>query len=157
MHPMKIRSELNFPQLDIDKVNRLAELAAELDGASPGQCDDELHEFNETAGTSIPLSEFQGIYGGMEHHSWVRNVLCEPFVKATPPPTDAEALELITRLMSAGGDEWELFFWTCVLEHHIDPKMSDLIHWPGEYFGDGDNSRELSPQDILDTARKYKP
>jgi len=76
---------------------------------------------------------------------------------ATPPPTDAEALELITRLVSAGGEEWEQFFWTRVLEHHLDPRISDLIHWPGEYFGDGKNSRELSPQDILDTVRKSKP
>ena len=43
-----------------------------------------------------------------------------------------------------------------VLEHHLDPRISDLIHWPGEYFGDGDNSRELSPQDILDIALKLQ-
>ena len=154
---MAIRPEFNFPSLDAAKVDRLAELASQLDGAGPGQCDDELREVNEFARTNIPLAEFQGIYGGMEHDSWVRNVLCEPFVTATPAPTDEEALELITRLTSAGGEEWEQFFWIRVLEHHLDPRISDLINWPGEYFGDGDNSRELSPQDILDTARKSKP
>ena len=154
---MALRPEFNFPSLDAAKVDRLAELASQLDGAGPGQCDDELSEFNESAGTDIPLAEFQGIYGGMEHDSWVRNVLCEPFVTTTPAPTDDEALELITRLTSASGEEWEQFFWIRVLEHHLDPRISDLVHWPGEYFGDGDNSRELSPQDILDTARKSKP
>jgi hypothetical protein len=154
---MALRPEFNFPALDEMKVNRLAELAAELDGAGPGQCDDELQEFNDVAGTQIPLSEFQGIYGGMDHDSWVRNVLCEPFVYATPRPTNDEALELIKRLTSAAGEEWEQFFWMRVLETHLDPQISDLIHWPGEYFGDGDNSRELSPQDILETALKSKP
>ena len=154
---MALRPEFNFPSLDAAKVDRLVELASLLDGSGPGQCDDELREFNKCACTVIPLAEFQGIYGGMEYDSWVRNVLCEPFVTATPALTDDEALELIARLTSAGGEEWEQFFWMRVLEHHLDPRISDLIHWPGEYFGDGDNSRELSPQDILDIARNSKP
>ena len=61
---MAIRPEFNFPSLDAAKVERLADLASQLDGAGPGQCDDELRDFNESAGTDIPLAEFQGIYGG---------------------------------------------------------------------------------------------
>lgn len=30
--------------------------------------------------------------------------------------------------------------------------VSDLIFWPGHYFGDGDNSRDLTPKEILDIA-----
>lgn len=153
---MTLRAQFNFPTLDEAKVNRLAELADELDGAAPGQCDDELQEFNDLAGTQIPLAEFQGIYGGMSHASWVRNVLCEPFVDATTRPTNDEALEIINRLTSGTREEWEQFFWIRVLERHLDPRVSDLIYWPGEYFGDGDNSREMSPQEILDVALESK-
>ena len=153
---MPIRPEFEFPALDDNKVARLTQLAAELDGSGPGQCDDELREFNNATALRIPLSEFQGISGGMSHESWVRCVLSEPFVAATPPPTNEEALVMITRLTSADGEEWELSFWLDLLEKHLDPRISDLIHWPGEYFGDGDNTRELSPQEILGTAIKSK-
>ena len=27
---------------------------------------------------------------------------------------------------------------------------SDLIFWPGEYFGDGDDSRELTAEEVAD-------
>ena len=74
---MALRPEFNFPSLDAAKVDRLVELASLLDGSGPGQCDDEHREFNKCACTVIPLAEFQGIYGGMEYDSWVRNVLCE--------------------------------------------------------------------------------
>ncbi|MDA7932925.1 hypothetical protein N9B53_03805 [Mariniblastus sp.] len=153
---MPLRPELDFPALDETKIARLTELAMELDGAGAGQCDVELREFNESAGLLIPISEFQGISGGMSHESWVRSVLCEPFVASTPMPTSEEALVLITRLMSADGEEWELTFWIDVLEKHLDPRISDLIYWPGEYFGDGNNNRELSPEDILETALNSK-
>jgi len=35
--------------------------------------------------------------------------------------------------------------------------LTDLIYWPGVYFGDGDNSREMTPKEILDTALRAKP
>ncbi len=31
-----------------------------------------------------------------------------------------------------------------------NPRISDLIYWPGEYFGD--NSREFTPEEIIDIA-----
>jgi hypothetical protein len=34
-------------------------------------------------------------------------------------------------------------------------RLSDLIYWPGEYFGD-DNQRELTPEQILDIAQGYR-
>lgn len=72
---MELRPELLPPVLDEALVDRLAELAARLDGAQPGQWEDDLAEFNQLAGTTIPFEEFQGIYGGEDHDDYVRRVL----------------------------------------------------------------------------------
>ena len=154
---MELRSDLTFPTLDEPCVQRIAKLASRLDGSGPGESDDELREFNERTGTSYELSEFQGIFGGMEHETWVRTLLCEPFATKPLAPTRDELLEIITRLTAGDDEVHEQFFWIRVLETHLDPEISDLIYWPGEYFGDGDNSRELSPQQILETAFESKP
>ncbi|MCH8147400.1 MAG: hypothetical protein IH987_05305 [Planctomycetes bacterium] len=153
---MELRSELQFPHLNESKVNRLSELAASIDGARPGEWEDDLAEFNQLAGTSLGFAEFQGIYGGMEHDSWVRNVLCMPLAEKQFDLTNDEMLEIIERLCTAAGEEHEQFFWIKLLETNLDPQISDLIYWPGEYFGDGDNSREMSPQHILETALKSR-
>jgi len=149
---MDLRPELLFPQLDESKVNRLADRAASLDGARPGEWEEELAEFNELAGTSLEFPEFQGISGGMEHDTWVRNLLCMPYAGKQLNLTHDEMLEMIGRLCRAEGQEHERFFWIKLLETNLDPRISDLIFWPGEYFGDGDNSRDLSPQEILSVA-----
>lgn len=153
---MELRSELRFPQLDEFKVKRLAELAARIDGARPGEWEDELAEFNQLAGTSLEFHEFQGISGGTEHETWVRNTLSIPYAQSNLSLLPPEMLEIISRLCSGAGEEHEQFFWLKVLETHLDPRISDLIYWPGEYFGDGDNSRQLTPQDILEIALKRR-
>jgi hypothetical protein len=33
-----------------------------------------------------------------------------------------------------------------------DPRIFDLIFHPGEYFGDGDNKRELAPEQVIEVA-----
>ncbi|MCY1461663.1 hypothetical protein D9M71_793420 [compost metagenome] len=46
-------------------------------------------------------------------------------------------------------------FWLEMLALNIaDARISDLFFWPGEYFGDGDNARELTPEQIIETALK---
>ena len=150
---MELRAELMPPILDETKVARLSELAALIDGAGPGQWEDELEEFNHLAGTNHGHADFQGIYGGMDHETWVRAVLAEPARKRVPDITRAELLELIRRVVTADGEEHETIFWLGLLETNVpDPRISDLIFWPGEYFGDGDNSRGQSPEQILDIA-----
>jgi hypothetical protein len=72
---MDLRSELMPPVLDPAKVARLAKLAAAIDGASPGQWEEQLAEFNTEAGTGLGFADFQGIYGGQDHETWVRGIL----------------------------------------------------------------------------------
>ncbi len=151
---MELRAELRFPTLDDARVQRLAELASKIDGARPGEWEDELVEFNRLADTSLDFAVFQGFSGGMEHDTWVRTVLSEPFTGKPLELSRDEMLEIITRLCTAAGEEHELVFWIKLLERNLDPRISDLIYWPGEYFGDGNNSRRMSPEEILETASK---
>lgn len=56
--------------------------------------------------------------------------------------------------MEADGEEHEIDFWVEMLAVNIpDPRVSDLIYWPGEYFGDGNNARELTPEQVINIAQ----
>jgi hypothetical protein len=60
---------------------------------------------------------------------------------------------LIRRISTADGKEHEIHFWLGLLEANLpDPRIADLLFWPGEYFGDGDNTRALSPEQVLTIA-----
>ncbi len=131
---MKLRSELSFPTLDESKVSRLANLAAAIDGARPGQWEDELEEFNQLAGTAFGHIDFQGISGGMTHESWVRNVLSTPYAQKKIEISQPELLEIVTRLCSADGEEHEQFFWLKLLETNLDPKNHRLNLLAGRIF-----------------------
>jgi hypothetical protein len=150
---MELRPVLMPPALDEAKVARLAGLAGHLDGAGPGQWEDELAEFNREAGTELKYEDFQKVYTWTDHETWVRIVLSRPAQRPIPDISRAELLELLRRICTADGREHEIDFWLGMLKANVpDPKVSDLLFWPGEYFGDGDNSRELSPEQILDIA-----
>jgi hypothetical protein len=69
--------------------------------------------------------------------------------------TEQEMLEMVERIDKAKGDELQLEYWiACLRVNTGDAKISDLIFWPGSYFGDGDNARVMSPSEILVTALK---
>src|SRR6476646_1966737 len=98
------------PKLDAATVARLAELAAAMDGAHPGQWEDALAEFNRTAGTALTFLDFQGISGGQDHVTWVHKVLAWPAQKRLPDATRAELVELARRVMEGDGAEHEIDF-----------------------------------------------
>jgi hypothetical protein len=83
---VELRPELLPPALDEAKVHRLARLAARLDGAMPGQWEEDLTEFNRLAGTTHTITDFQGIYGAEEHDTWVRRLLRGRCIGILPPP-----------------------------------------------------------------------
>jgi hypothetical protein len=127
---MQLRPELMPPALDPALVDRLAKLAAGIDGAGPGQWEDELAEFNRLAGTEIPFAEFQGIYGGEEHEDYVRRVLYTRSLAPDPNLSLAEMTEIVSRIMACGDDHdfyLELFLANC--KH---PSGAELIFWPDQ-------------------------
>ena len=151
---MELRSELMPPSFDEARVTRLGNLASQIDGANPGQWEEALTEFNAEAGTALAFCDFQGIYGGQDHATWVRKVLAEPHQKRLLNISRAELVELARRVMEADGEEHEIDFWLTMLELNVaDSQVSDLIFWPGEYFGDGNNARELTPEQVIDIVQ----
>lgn len=150
---MLLRAELMPPIFDETQVAHLASLASFIDGANPGQWEDELNEFNRIAGTSVDFSEFQGVHGGQSHETWVRSVLVRGRQLRVDDITRDELIELTRRVMKSDGTEHEISFWMRMLALNIpDPFISDLIFWPGEYFADGDNSRVHTPEQVVDIA-----
>jgi hypothetical protein len=152
---MSLPTALLPPTLDEALVARLTALAEQLDGgARLGEADDWAAEFNRAAGTSFEVATFQGIYGAMEHADWVRSVLVRPVAARTEPPTRPEMIEIVARVMSAEGRESDHAFWLQILETHLHPRASDLIYWPGRFFGDGDDSRVMTPEQVVDAANE---
>ena len=150
---MELREELMPPTLDPAKVARLSRLAAEIDGGRIKDCANKLAAFNAEAEVNLSFDMFQGIYGGQDHATWVRSILSKPWVRHIPDITSEELAELVERVSSASGTEAEINFWVALLEANLPgSRICNLIFWPGEYFGDGNNRRELTPQQIVEIA-----
>ena len=150
---MELRPELMPPKLDKATVRRLAKWAAAIDGARPGQWEDDLSAFNAEANTRFKFEDFQGIAGGQDHATWVKSVLAEASLRPLPDITREELVELVRRVGSAEYKEHETDFWLRVLEVNLpDAPISDLIFWPDEALGADAGSDELSPEQIVELA-----
>lgn len=72
-------------------------------------------------------------------------------------PTDLTEDEMLEMVDGVSGvtksDELQRDYWiACLRANTGDQKISDLIFWPGSYFGDGDDARVMSSSEILATA-----
>jgi hypothetical protein len=156
-----LRPELIPPTLDEAKVAHLARLAARLDGARPGEWEDDLVEFNRLAGTAIPIEEFQGIYGAEDHEDWVRRVLYYKCIKPAAGVTRAELTEVVRRAMSTDVDFRQREAYMAVFDANVPlDGASNLIFYPPDYdpktntWGSGRPicEYEPTPEQIVDWA-----
>jgi hypothetical protein len=134
---MELRPELMPPVLDEQLVARLTNLAANLDG-NPDE--DMRAEFNRLAGTDIPMTEFQGIYGGVDHEDYVRRVLYYQQIKPVADVTRAELAEVVRRAMPTNEffDQHEAYM--AVFDVNVPLEgASNLIFYPPDY-DDGTNT-----------------
>lgn len=116
-----------------------------------------MDEFHRLSGTDIPFEHFRGIYGGEDHEDWIRRVLLSQRTSVIPDVTRADLIAVFGRICSGQCCGAELDFALAQLEHNLgDPQISDLIFWPGEYFGDGDNARQLTPEEMAEAALARK-
>jgi hypothetical protein len=130
---MELRPELMPPPLDKALVDRLAHLAARIDGARPGQWEDDLAEFNRLAGTELPFSLFQGIYGGEEHIDWVPRVLYYRTIKPAAGVTREELVEVVRRAMSMA-DSHQREAYMMIFDANVPLEdASSLIFYPPDY------------------------
>jgi hypothetical protein len=141
------------PKLDEDLVQRLATIAASLDGGDEHADASLLHEFNQLAGTDIPFWEFQGIHGAEEHIDYVRRVLTDRATEASAGLDRQELAMMFAKVLSDPSDDSYLqYVFSTIKKTFGDPQISDLVFWPGEYFGDGNNQRELTPELMADSV-----
>lgn len=162
---MDLRPELMPPRLDDALIARLADLAATIDGARPGEWEEELAEFNRAAGTNLEFPEFQGIYGGEEHETWVRRILLRRSAKRVPNVTRAELVEIVRRAMPQNRDPaYEAYM--AIFDANVPrPGASNLICYPPDYdaatnsWGGGRPMGEYdpTPEQIVDWALAGRP
>jgi hypothetical protein len=141
------------PKLDEDLVQRLAKIAARLDGGDELADASLLDEFKRLAGMDVPFSEFQGIYGSEEHIEYVRRVLTDRATDASPDLDRAGLVAMFAKVLADPCDDAHLqYVFTTIKKTYGDTQISDLVFWPGEYFGDGNNQRELTPELMADAV-----
>jgi hypothetical protein len=146
---MELRPELMPPALDEALAARLARLAARLDGARPGQWEDELAEFNGLAGTAIPFADFQRVYESEDHAAWVRRLLYQRSLAPDPHLSRAEMAEIVSRVGACGADHG--FFLELFLVNCKHPSKSDLIFWP-DLVPELPQGRETTAEEIAELA-----
>lgn len=138
---------MSQPKIDADLVQRLATIAARLDGGDKRADAPLLDEFNRLAGTDIPFSEFQGISGAEEHIDYVRRMLIDRATDASPDLGREDLMAMFAKVLAnPRDDEYLQYVFTTIKQTYGDPQVSDLVFWPGAYFGDGNNLRELTPE-----------
>lgn len=114
-------------------MQRLADLAARIDGACPGEWDELLEEFNRLAGTAVPFEHFQGIYGAEEHIDWVRRLICSREIQPASNVTRDELIEVVRRAMPQNGDA-QAEVYMAIFDANVPRKgASNLIFEPPDY------------------------
>jgi hypothetical protein len=146
---MELRPELTPPALDAALVARLADLAARLDGAAPGQWADDLADFNRLAGMSIPFEDLQGVYGSGNHANYVRGILYRQRLIPDPALSPAEMTEIVSRIMACGDDHD--FYLEVFLTNCRHPSGTDLIFWP-DLVPELPQGREPTAQEVAELA-----
>ena len=155
---MELRAELLPPRLDEALVHRLAHLADALDGAAPEQCEEDLAEFNRLAGTALAFADFQGIYGGEEHETWVRRIVRSKMLRPVADVTREELAEVVRRAMPQNEDpDYEAYM--AIFDANVPrPHASNLIFYSADYNHNRDWQSEYdpTPEEIVDQALSYK-
>ena len=110
-------------------------------------------ELSDLVGSGVTVFDVCSAFGSVDPQSFAHDLL----VRAIAIPNDlvhSEMLELVELLLEPKRGELRTAYWlACLTQNTGDPRFSNLIYWPGEYFHDGDNSRELSAEEIIRIAQ----
>lgn len=153
---MTRRPELHTPPLDESLVTTLSQLAAEIDGARPGEGEAALEEFNRLSPTPLKIEDFQGIYGAEEHEEFVRRLLATSQLPVIEDLSRDDLIDAFRRILEPECPQHEQWFLIQTLSKNLDdPKISDLIYWPNEYFQKVVLT-ELSPEQMAEAVLERK-
>ncbi|HEY0726196.1 MAG TPA: hypothetical protein VGD41_19910, partial [Pyrinomonadaceae bacterium] len=111
-----------------------------------------LRALGRLTGRIVSSFEIDSAFGSVNANVFA----CDLLLDRNLIPSDLtreEMLELVEAICNPKGNLPYSAFWIeCLKVNTGDDRISELIFWPGEYFGDGDNARELSSEEILETA-----
>ena len=112
----------------------------------------QLKELAALVGKEVTKSDVDAAFGSVDPETFAAGL----FTSRVAIPTDLsfeEMLEVVESIYTGKAPESLASYWIRCLEANTgDAGISDLIFWPGEYFGDGNNRRRMSPREILETA-----
>lgn len=115
-----------------------------------------LKRLGRIAGRPIGTYTVHAAFGSIEPSTFARKQL----IDWNALPNDLlheEMLELVEHICNGSGDEFQSEYWLeCLRINTADDRISDLLFCPGEYFNDGNDSRVMSPAEILNTALEAK-
>jgi hypothetical protein len=148
-----MRSVLESPVAP-DQLARTTRLVEQIYGLhETGQPYQHLRaELGQLVGHDVTALDVHSAFGSVTPQEFAHSILA----RSVTIPSDlshSEMLELFQCLVDPSEGELRTSFWlACLRENTGNSRISDLIYWPGEYFGDGDDSRELTPQEALRIA-----
>lgn len=140
---MNIRPHLLPPELDLELVGRVAELASDLQDEPENPESMRLLEFNRLTGQAYIHSYFRGLSGSIDAHDFAEIALSP--VAFFDDVEDREFLEIIRFLLEGKGTERDLSYWLEFLHRHLPhPSPNKLIFQGGR-----------SPEEILQALKTY--
>ena len=111
-----------------------------------------LRRLGSIAAHPIHVHAVRAAFGSVRPETFARRQLVA-WDQLPTDITEEEMLEMIERIFKPRGYELEIEYWIqCLRVNTGDEHVSDLIFWPGAYFRDGNNARQMSPSEILATA-----
>ena len=151
-----MRDHLADPTEGDPRLGKAIELAREIYSVFEAgkDCSSCVRELAILSGRPIHAFAVDAAFGSVSPETFARRQLTD-WHNLPADLSDAEMLEVVERVVDFSGDDFQTEYWiACLALNTGDSRISDLFFWPGEYFGDGDNSRELSASEILATALK---
>jgi len=153
-----MRDEVREPELDPDTLAAALRLADEIyclhEAGSPYA--DQLARLAGLTGEALSGVDACAAFGSVDPDTWV----CDLLLMRHPCPTDlsdAELIELLAAICACDGEEWQMSWWLrCVAASTGCKEVSGLVFHPQEMLGPADGREELTPEEILVEARRYR-
>ncbi|HSZ59280.1 MAG TPA: hypothetical protein VK797_26800 [Tepidisphaeraceae bacterium] len=142
------------PIADAVRLNSATELAMRLYRLHEAGQDyaRELITLSEFTGRALTRFDVDAAFGSVAPETFAAGLLVDR-TKIPRDLSEPEMLELLGRVCTSNGTEFQIGYWLNCLEVNTgDAQISGLVFWPGEYFRDGNNSREMSPSEMLAVA-----
>jgi hypothetical protein len=149
-----MRSSIADPIQDQVKLRELLPVAERVFALheAGANYDAELRALSRLLGRVVGQSEVNATFGTGDAEYFARRLMID-WHNVPSDLSHEEMLELVEALCSANGNAAAQDYWIRCLEVNTgDDRISDLIFWPSEYFGESAENRSLSPSEMLNVA-----